>query len=73
MILRNHSGLQRLLLNYASCNVKDESLTFIYFQQNYQTADIYFYSYHVIPLNKTVSNFFVKQLLPILFPNAIVL
>ena len=28
-------------LNYASCNVKVDSLTFIYFQENYQTAEIY--------------------------------
>ena len=34
----------------------------IYFlPKNYQTAEIYFYSYHVIPLNKTVSiNYFVN-------------
>ena len=54
------SALQHLQLNYTSCNVKDESLTFIYFQQNYQTADIYFYSYHVISLNKTISNLFCQ-------------
>ena len=36
-----------LQLNYASCNVKVDSLTFISFQENYQTAEIYFYSYHV--------------------------
>ena len=39
-----------LHLNYASCNVKVDSLTFIYFQENYQTAEFCFYSYHVIPL-----------------------
>ena len=44
-----------LQLNYASSNVKVDSLTFISFQENYQTAEIYFYSYHVIPLNKTIS------------------
>ena len=42
-----------LQLNYASGNVKVDSLTFISFLENYQTAD---YSYHVIPLNKTISN-----------------
>ena len=42
-----------LQLNYASNNVKVDSLTFISFQENYQTAD---YSYHIIPLNKTISN-----------------
>ena len=32
-----------------------DSLTFISFQENYhETVEIYFYSYHVIPLNKTV-------------------
>ena len=36
-----------LQLNYASSNVKVDSLTFISFQENYQTAEIYFYSYHV--------------------------
>ena len=35
-------------------------LTFTYFQENYQTAEIYFYSYHVIPLNKTIANYFVN-------------
>ena len=34
-----------------------DSLTFINFQENYQTAEIYFYSYHVTQLNKTVSNY----------------
>ena len=34
-----------------------DSLTFISFQDNFQTAAIYFYSYHVIPLNKTISNY----------------
>ena len=43
-----------LLLIYASCNVKVDSLTFISFQENYRTAEIYFYSYYVIPLNKTM-------------------
>ena len=43
-----------LQLNYASSNVKVDSLTFISFQENYQTAEIYFYSYHVIPLYKTI-------------------
>ena len=32
------------------------SLTFINFQENYQTAEIYFYSEHVTPLSKTISN-----------------
>ena len=52
------SALQYMYLqsNYASSNVKVDSLTFISFQENYQTAEIYFYSYHVIPLNKTISN-----------------
>ena len=37
------------------------SLTFINLQENYQTAEIYFYSYHVyIPLNKTIWNYFVN-------------
>ena len=44
-----------LQLDYASSNVKVDSLTFISFQENYQIAEIYFYSY-VIPLNKTISN-----------------
>ena len=48
----------------------DSLLTFISFPENYQTAEIYFYSCHVIPLNKTVSNYFVNKLLPILFPDA---
>ena len=34
-----------------------DSQTFINFQENCQTAEIYFYSYHVTPLNKTVSNY----------------
>ena len=45
-----------LQLNYASSNVKIDSLIFISFQENYQNAKIYFYSYHFIPLNKTISN-----------------
>ena len=45
-----------LQLNYASSKIKVDSITFISFQENYQTAEIYFYSYHVIPLNKTISN-----------------
>ena len=44
------------------------SLTFINFQENYQTAEISFYSYHVIPLYKTICNYFVNQLLPNLIP-----
>ena len=56
-ILRNHRGfIKHLQLNYVSCNVKVDTLTFINFQENYQTAEIYFCSYHVTPLNKTVSN-----------------
>ena len=54
------NALQYLHLNYASCNVKFDSLTFIYFQENYQTAKIYFYLYHVIPLDETISNYFVR-------------
>ena len=46
--------------DYASCNVKVDSLTFIYFLENYQTAEIYFYSYHVIPFNETIPNNFVN-------------
>ena len=52
--------LQHLQLNYVSCNVKVDSLTFIDFQENYQTAEIYFYLYHVTPLNITVSNYCVN-------------
>ena len=44
-----------------------DSLTFINFQENYQTTEIYFYSYHVTPLNKTISNYCVKYIFPILF------
>ena len=66
------ASLQHLQLNYASCNVMVDSLTFINFQENYQTTEIYFYSYHVTPLNKTISNYCVNQLLSILFPNATV-
>ena len=43
-------------LHYVSRNVKVDSLTFINFQENYQTAEIYFYLYHVTPLDITVSN-----------------
>ena len=39
-----------------SSNVKVDSLTFISFQENYQTGEIYVYSYHVFPLNKAISN-----------------
>ena len=46
-----------LQLNYASSNVEVDSLTFISFQENDQTTEIYFDSYHVIPLNKTISNY----------------
>ena len=52
--------LQHRQLNYASCNVKVDSPTFINFQENYQTAEIYFYLYHVTPLNTTVSNYCVN-------------
>ena len=48
------ASLQHLQLNYVSCNVKVDSLTIINFQENYQTAEIYFCSYHVAPLNKAV-------------------
>ena len=52
------------------------SLTFISFEENYQTAEIYFYSYHVIPLNKTISNYFVNYTVHVassnFFPDAIV-
>ena len=44
------------------------SLTFINFQENYQIVEIYFYSYQVIPLYKTISNYFVNYLLPNLIP-----
>ena len=54
------SSLQHLQLNYVSCNLKVDSLTFIKFQENCQTAEIYFCSYHVTPLNKTVSNYCVN-------------
>ena len=37
-----------------------DSLTFINFEENYQTAEIYFYLYHVTPLNITVSNYCVN-------------
>ena len=47
-------------LNYVSCNVKVDSLTFISFQENYQAAEMYFHSYHVIPLNKKICNYFVN-------------
>ena len=60
VILRNRLGFITTSANYASCNVMADSLTFINFQENYQTAEIYFYSYHVIPLNKTISNYCVN-------------
>ena len=42
MIVRiTSASLQHLQLNYASCNVKVDSLTFINFPENYQTAEIY--------------------------------
>ena len=44
------------------------SLTFINFQENYQTAEIYFHSYHVIPFYQTICYHFVNQLLPNLIP-----
>ena len=47
-------GLYGNLANYVSRKVKVDSLTFINFQENYQTAEIYFCSYHVTPLSKTV-------------------
>ena len=57
---KNHLGfsihVSAFKLRYS--NVKVDSLTFISFQENYQTAEIYFYSYHVIPLNKTISNLY---------------
>ena len=59
-ILRKHLGFTTSTINHASCNVKVDSLTFIYFPENYQTAEIYFYSYHVIPLNNTISSYFVN-------------
>ena len=37
-----------LQLHYASSNVKVDSQTFISFQENYQTTEIYF-SYRFIP------------------------
>ena len=60
---------------FTKCNLKFDTLTFISLQENSETVEIYFYSYHVIPLNKRISYYFVNQLLPILFrnsPNAIV-
>ena len=33
-----------------------DSLTFINFQENYETAEIHFYSYYVTPLKKTMYN-----------------
>ena len=53
------ASLRQLQLNYVSCNVKVDSLTFINFQENYQTAELYFCSYHFTPLNKAVSNYCV--------------
>ena len=51
--------LRGILTPYTT-NGKVESLTFINFQKNYQTAEIYFYLYHVTPLNITVSNYCVN-------------
>ena len=56
-ILRNHLGVIRLIDN-DKCKV--DSFTFINFQENYQTAEIYFYLYHVTPLNTTVSYYCVN-------------
>ena len=56
----NKSALQYLQLNYASSSVKVDSQTFISFEENYQTSEKNFYSYHVIPLNKTMINVFVN-------------
>ena len=57
---KNHLGfsihVSAIKLRYCNSNVKVDSLTFISYQENYQTAEIYFYSYHVIPLYKTISN-----------------
>ena len=53
------ASLQHLQLNFASCNVMVDSLKLINFQENYQTAEIYFYSY-VTPLNMTISNYYVS-------------
>ena len=50
----------QLHCNDVSCNLKVDSLTFINFQENYQTAEIYFCSYHVTPLSKRVSNYCVN-------------
>ena len=36
------------------------SLTFINFQENYQTVEIYFHSYHVIPFYQTICYHFVN-------------
>ena len=44
-----------LQLNYASGNVKVDSLTFISFQENYQTAEITFLLISCYPLTKTIS------------------
>ena len=52
-VLRNHLDFTTSAIElYASRNVKVDILTFVNFQENYQTAEIYFYSHHVIPLNK---------------------
>ena len=40
---------------------RQDSLTFINFQENYQTAEIYFCSHHVTPLSKAVSNYCFSQ------------
>ena len=37
-----------------------DSLTFINFQENYQTAEIYFFPYYVTPLNKTIYSYCVN-------------
>ena len=47
------------IAQFAKIN-KVDSLTFINFQENYQTAEIYFCSYHVTPLNKAVPNYCVN-------------
>ena len=66
-ILRNYLLSKHLQLNYASCLTSLTSKKIIKL-----TAEIYFHSSHVIPLNETISNYFVNWLLPILFANAIV-
>ena len=72
-ILRNHLGYTTLRLNYASYNVNVDSLTFINFQENYQLKLPKYISTYIM-LFHSIKQYLisVKQLLPILFPNATV-